>query len=140
MQRVSIDDNQHVVEGQILVILDPNEYEVRLDQAQAALDAAGRQVQTPAAAINTASRSATAQTTQAQGAIGEAKASIQTSKATVIAAAAGVPRAERAGFQTNPRPPARQLSDRSSRAGRSKGGGKTGTGAADCGTAKRCTG
>ena len=94
VQKVLIDDNQHVVEGQTLVILDPNDYKVSLDQAQAALDAAGRQVQTAAAAINTTSQSATAQTTQAQGAIGEANASIQASKAAVTAAEAGVPRAD----------------------------------------------
>lgn len=93
VQRVSIDDNQHVVEGQTLVILDPNDYKVKVDQAQAALDAAGRQVQTAAAAINTTSQSATAQTTQARGAIGEAQASIQASKAAVTEAEAGVPQA-----------------------------------------------
>ena len=101
VQRVSITDNQHVVEGQTLVILDPNDYKVRLDQAQAALDAAGKQVQTAAAAINTTSQSATAQTTQAQGAIAEANASIQASKAAVIAAEAGVPRAEAQLRQAN---------------------------------------
>jgi len=93
VQQVLIDDNQHVVEGQTLVILDPNDYRVRLDQAKAALDAASRQVETAEAAIHTTSQSATAQTTQAQGAIGEAKASIQASKAAVTAAEAGVPRA-----------------------------------------------
>ena len=101
VQRVSITDNQHVVEGQTLVILDPNDYKVRLDEAQAALDAAGKQVQTAAAAINTTSQSATAQTTQAQGAIAEANASIQASKAAVIAAEAGVPRAEAQLQQAN---------------------------------------
>ena len=89
------------MEGQTLVILDPNDYKVRLDQAQAALDAAGKQVQTAAAAINTTSQSATAQTTQAQGAIAEANASIQASKAAVIAAEAGVPRAEAQLRQAN---------------------------------------
>jgi membrane fusion protein, multidrug efflux system len=101
VQRVSITDNQHVVEGQTLVILDPNDYKVRLDEAQAALDAAAKQVQTAAAAINTTSQSATAQTTQAQGAIAEANASIQASKAAVIAAEAGVPRAEAQLQQAN---------------------------------------
>ena len=93
MQQVLIDDNQHVVEGQTLVILDPNDYKVRLDQAKAALDAAGRQADTAEAAIRSTSQSATAQTTQAVGTIGEAKASIQASKAAVTAAEAGVPRA-----------------------------------------------
>ena len=94
VRQVLIDDNQHVVEGQTLVILDPNDYKVRLDQAKAALDAAARQADAAEAAIHSTSQSATAQTTQAEGSIGEAKASIQASKAAVTAAEAGVPRAE----------------------------------------------
>ena len=93
VRQVLIDDNQHVVEGQTLVILDPNDYKVRLEQAKAALDAAGRQADTAEAAIRSTSQSAIAQVTQAQGSIGEAKASIQAAKAAVTAAEAGVPRA-----------------------------------------------
>ena len=51
VQQVLIDDNQHVVEGQTLVILDPNDYKVRPDEAKAALDAAARQADTAEAAI-----------------------------------------------------------------------------------------
>ncbi|MGA7832586.1 MAG: HlyD family secretion protein, partial [Terracidiphilus sp.] len=94
VQQVLTDDNQHVVEGQTLVILDPNDYKVKLDQAKAALDAAARQADTAEAAIHATSQSATAQTTQAVGTIGEAKASIEASKAAVTAAEAGVPRAQ----------------------------------------------
>jgi membrane fusion protein (multidrug efflux system) len=94
VQQVLIDDNQHVVEGQTLVILDPNDYKVRLDQAKAALDAAGRAADTAESAIRSTSQSATAQTTQAEGTIGEAKASILASKAAVVAAEAGVQRAQ----------------------------------------------
>jgi membrane fusion protein (multidrug efflux system) len=94
VERVLIDDNQHVVKGQALVILDPNDYQVKLDHAEAGLDAASRQADTAQAAIRSTSQSATAQTTQAQGSIGDAKASIQASKAAIIAAEAGVPRAE----------------------------------------------
>ena len=93
VQQVLIDDNQHVVEGQTLVILDPNDYKARLDQAKAALDAASRQAETAEAAIRSTSQSATAQTTQARGSIAEAEASIQAAKAAVTAAEAGVPRA-----------------------------------------------
>ena len=46
MQQVLIDDNQHVVQGQTLVILDPIDYQVTLDRAKAALDAASRQADT----------------------------------------------------------------------------------------------
>jgi membrane fusion protein (multidrug efflux system) len=94
VQQVLVDDNQHVVEGQTLIILDPNDYRVRLAQAQAALEVASRQADTADAAIRSTSQSATAQTTQAQGSIGEAKASIQAAKAAVTAAEAGVPRAD----------------------------------------------
>jgi membrane fusion protein, multidrug efflux system len=94
VQQVLIDDNQHVLEGQTLIILDPNDYKVRLEQAKAALDEAGRQTDTAEAAIRSTSQSATAQTTEAVGTIGEAKASIQASKAAVTAAEAGVPRAQ----------------------------------------------
>jgi membrane fusion protein, multidrug efflux system len=94
VQQVLIDDNQHVVEGQTLVILDPNDYKVRLDQAKAALDVARREADTAESAIRSTSQSATAQTTQAVGTIGETKASIQASKAAVVAAEAGVPRAQ----------------------------------------------
>jgi len=94
VQQVLIDDNEHVVEGQTLVILDPNDYAVRLGQARAALDTAGREADTARAAIVSSSQLATAQTTQAVGSIGEAKASIEASKAAVTAAEAGIPRAQ----------------------------------------------
>jgi membrane fusion protein (multidrug efflux system) len=94
VQHVLIDDNQHVVRGQALVILDPNDYQVKLDHAKAALDSASRQADTARAAIRSTSQSAAAQTTQAQGAIGDAKASIEASKAAMAAAEAGVSRAE----------------------------------------------
>lgn len=93
VQQVLIDDNQHVVKGQILVVLDPNDYKVRMEEAKSALDAADREADTAEAAIRSTAQSATAQTTQAQGSIGEAKASIQAAKAAVTAAAAGVLRA-----------------------------------------------
>src|SRR4051812_23169965 len=65
VQQVLIDDNQHVDKGQTLVVLDPNDYRVRFDQAVAVLDAAGRHADTAQAAIRATSQSATAQNTQA---------------------------------------------------------------------------
>jgi membrane fusion protein (multidrug efflux system) len=101
VQQVLINDNQHVVKGQILVILDPKDFQLRLDQAKAALDVAASQADTAQAAIRSVSQSATAQTTQAQGAIGEAKASISAARAEVVAAEAGVPRAQAQLRQAN---------------------------------------
>jgi membrane fusion protein (multidrug efflux system) len=94
VQKVLIDDNQHVVQGQTLATLDPRDYQVRVDQAQAALDVALRQAQTAQASIGTTSQTAMAQTTEARGAIGEATAGISAAKADVTVAQAGVPRAE----------------------------------------------
>jgi membrane fusion protein (multidrug efflux system) len=94
VQKVLIDDNQHVVQGQTLATLDPRDYQVRVDQAQAALDVALRQAQTAQASIRTTSQTATAQTIEARGAIGEATAGISAAKADVTVAQAGVPRAE----------------------------------------------
>lgn len=101
VQQVLIDDNQNVVEGQTLVILDPKDFQVHLDQAKAALDVAIKQAETALAAIQSVTLSATAQATQARGAIGEAEASISASKAEVVAAEAGVPRAQAQLQQAN---------------------------------------
>ena len=94
VQQVLINDNEHVMKGQTLVILDPNDYKVKRDRAKAALEAASRRAQTAQAAIRATSQSAIAQTTEAQGSIGAARASIEASKAAVTAANAGVPGAE----------------------------------------------
>ena len=93
VQKVLVDDNQHVMQGQTLATLDPRDYRVRVDQAQAALDAALRQAQTAQASIRTTTQTATAQGTEARGAIGEATAGISAAKADVAVAQAGVPRA-----------------------------------------------
>jgi membrane fusion protein, multidrug efflux system len=94
VQKVLIDDNQHVVQGQLLATLDPRDYQVRVDQAQSALDVALRQAHTAQASIRTTSQTATAQTTEARGTIGEATAGISAAQADVTVAQAGVPRAE----------------------------------------------
>jgi membrane fusion protein, multidrug efflux system len=94
VQEVLVDDNQHVSQGETLVILDPKDFQVRLDQAKAALDEASRQAETAQATIHSTSQTATAQTVRADGAIGEAKASIAAQKAEVAAAQAAVPSAE----------------------------------------------
>jgi len=153
VQHVMIDDNQHVVEGQTLVILDPNDYRVRLDHATAALNAAKRQADTAEAAIRSISQSATAQTTEAQGSIGDAKATIEASKAAVAAAEAGVPRAESqlneanatlrgpvcegAGFEANAGSPKGQLSSGTRCESRIAGASTPGAGTVDRRTARR---
>ena len=94
VQEVLVDDNQHVAQGETLVILDPKDFQIRLDQAKAALEEASRQAETAQATIHSTSQTATAQMVRADGAIGEAKASIAAQKAEVTAAQAGVPSAQ----------------------------------------------
>ena len=94
VQDVLVDDNQHVSKGETLVVLDPKDFQVRLDLAKAALDEASRQAATAQATIHSTSQTATAQMVRADGAIGEAKASIAAQKAEVVAAHAGVPTAQ----------------------------------------------
>lgn len=94
VERVLVDDNQEVKAGQTLVVLDPNDYRVRMDHAKAALNAAAQQVETADAAMHSTSQSATAEATEAQGSVSEARASIEASRAAVTAADAGVTEAQ----------------------------------------------
>lgn len=90
---VLVNDNQLVQKGQLLVKLDPRDYQVKAQQAEAALEAAKRQANAAGASIALASQTATAKTTTAQGDIGNAVAGIDTAKAAVAEAESGVPAA-----------------------------------------------
>jgi membrane fusion protein (multidrug efflux system) len=94
VQQVLVDDNQHVKEGQTLVVLDPSDFQVHLDAVQAALLVAENQSTAAQASIASNRETATARTTQATGSISEAKAAIATARATVESAQAGIPRAQ----------------------------------------------
>jgi membrane fusion protein, multidrug efflux system len=91
---VLIDDNQHVQQGQTLVILDPKDLQARVDQAKAALDVAYKQTDTAEAAVSNSAQSVTAENTHAKGTIGEAKASIAAQKAAVVEAQANISSAQ----------------------------------------------
>ena len=87
---VEVADNQEVKQGQTLVELDPKDYQVTVQQAQAALENAKQQAGAAQATINLASQTAQANTTEAQGAVGNAIASITSSQAAVNQAQAGI--------------------------------------------------
>jgi len=91
---VNVQDNQSVKPGMILVKLDPQDYQVALQQTQAALDVARQQAAVAQANINVTSTNAQGQTTQAQGNIDAAIATIATAQATLSEAQAGVPAAQ----------------------------------------------
>jgi membrane fusion protein (multidrug efflux system) len=91
---VAVNDNQLVKQGQLLVKLDPSDYQVKILQAQAALDAAKRQANAAQSNIALASETTQAKTTQAQGDVSGAVAAISTAQAAVAEAQAGIPAAE----------------------------------------------
>lgn len=91
--KVLVDDNQLVHQGQLLVHLDPRDYQVQVQQAEADLEAARRQASAASSNITVAATNAQGQTTQAQGNISAAVATISTNEAAVAAASAGIPAA-----------------------------------------------
>jgi membrane fusion protein, multidrug efflux system len=91
---VAVQDNQVVPPGTILIKLDPSDYEVGLQQAQAALEAARSQAQVAQANIGVIATNAQGQTTQAQGNIDAAAATVSASESQIIEAQAGIPAAE----------------------------------------------
>lgn len=91
---VPVDDNQPVKTGQLLVQLDPKEYQVKVQQAQAALAVAQKQAEAAQAGIALAGQTAQGQTTEAQGNVSQAIAAISTAQAEITEAQAGVPVAQ----------------------------------------------
>ena len=81
--QVLVDDNQLVRRGQLLVKLDPSDYEVQVRQAQANLEAASRQANAALANVSLASKNSQGQTTSAQGNIDAAVASVAGAQAAV---------------------------------------------------------
>jgi len=79
--KVLVDDNEHVKAGQVLVQLDPRDYQVRVQQAQAALEVARRQAEAAKSSISLASTTAVGKTTEASGNVSNALATIKRAQA-----------------------------------------------------------
>ncbi len=94
VEKVLVDDNEHVTAGQTLVLLDPRDFAVRVKQAQASLATAEHQAQAAHSSIALASISAGGKTTEAQGQIDNAKALLGKSQEAVVAARAAIKEAE----------------------------------------------
>lgn len=90
MAQVLVDDNQLVRQGQELVALDPHDFEVQLQQAQASLENARRNANAARANIALSSGSSQGQTTQAQGTFAAASASVANAIAAVEKAKATI--------------------------------------------------
>lgn len=91
---VSVNDNQQVTLGMVLVKLDPHDYQVSLQQAQASLESARRQAEVAQANIDVTATNAQGKSIEAQGNIDAARASILENQATLSEVQAGVPVAE----------------------------------------------
>ncbi|MEH2324127.1 MAG: HlyD family secretion protein [Nostoc sp.] len=94
ISEVLVNDNQLVQPGQLLVKLDPRDYQSQVEQAQAALENARGQAQAAQASISLTSQTTTGKTTQAQGDVSSAVAAISTAQAAVQEAQAGIPAAQ----------------------------------------------
>lgn len=94
VQRILVNDNQQVKAGQSLVVLDPRDYQIRLQQAQAELASAQQKANSAQVTIALSAKTAEATTTQSQGDLGKAQAAIAQAQAQVAEAQAGVPQAQ----------------------------------------------
>jgi membrane fusion protein (multidrug efflux system) len=94
VSQVLVRDNQLVKPGQLLVQLDPQDYQSQVQQAAAALENARRQAQAAAANITFTAQTTTGKTTQAQGDVSNSIATISTAQAAVVEAQAGISAAQ----------------------------------------------
>jgi membrane fusion protein (multidrug efflux system) len=96
ISEIEVNDNQLVQKGQLLVKLDPRDFETKVLQAQAALESAKRQANAAQSNISLAAETTQAKTAQAQGDVTAAAANIDAAKAAVAEAQAGIPTAQAA--------------------------------------------
>jgi membrane fusion protein (multidrug efflux system) len=91
VDKVLVEDNQKVKAGDLLVVLDPRDFEMRVKEAQVALAKASRQANAAGSTVGVSGQDALAKELSAEGNISEALASISKAQASVSEARAGVP-------------------------------------------------
>ncbi len=103
VQSVLVQDNQVVKAGDLLVKLDDQDYQIKLQSAQSALQLAQRQANTASSNIALAKGRAGAQTIQAKGGVAGATAAISAAQSAVAEARTGIPvaKAQLAQAQAN---------------------------------------
>ncbi|MCB9469909.1 MAG: HlyD family secretion protein [Candidatus Obscuribacterales bacterium] len=94
VETVLVDDNEHVRKGQVLVTLDPRDFEVKVNQALASLKQAERRANAARTSIAFQETTARGQDTDARGSIDSAMAAISKSEASVREAKAGIEKAK----------------------------------------------
>lgn len=83
ISKVLVEDNQYVKAGQLLVVLDPRDYDIKIAQAKAALEKNQRQEQADTADVAVTDSTAGAQSATAASEITHANASISSAKSLV---------------------------------------------------------
>jgi membrane fusion protein (multidrug efflux system) len=91
VSKVYVNDNDHVTAGQLLVALDPTDFQDRVDVAKASLDGSFNQRESAATSVTYANTNAQALQTTANGAINTAKANIEKAQAALEEAKDEVP-------------------------------------------------
>ena len=94
VETVLVNDNQHVERGQVLLRLDPRDTQVRLAQAQAALDMARRQAASAGTAVDFSTQDAAARITESDGEVRGAEAAIAAGDAAITEMTAGISKAQ----------------------------------------------
>jgi membrane fusion protein (multidrug efflux system) len=84
VEKVWVDDNQHVKQGQVLVTLDSNDYQVKVEQAQANLKQAERQIRVDQTSVDYQRQDARGENTDAEGSVANATAEIKKAEAGVL--------------------------------------------------------
>ncbi len=90
VEKIWVDDNEHVTKGKVLVSLDPGDYQVKVNQALANLKQVERQVKVDQSSVTYHDQDSLGQTTNAEGAIASAIANIARSEALVREAQANI--------------------------------------------------
>lgn len=98
--RVLVDDNQHVARGQLLVELDPHDFQAKLNQARANLAAATAGHSAASINVNVVSRTSNAGVRQAEAAVVAAQATADAARSQVGAASAARVAAEAEATRT----------------------------------------
>ncbi len=94
VQEVLVDDNEHVRKGQVIAILDPDEFQVKVEQARARLESAVRRADADRVSIHYQETKANGTTNTAHGSVASATANISSAEASVTEARAKIAIAE----------------------------------------------
>jgi membrane fusion protein (multidrug efflux system) len=90
VSNVLVEDNQQVKAGQLLVVMDPRDYDIKIAQAKAALEKTERQAQADVADVAVTNSTAGAESDTASSEISHANASISSAKSQIANAHAAL--------------------------------------------------